>query len=105
MDTFKFYDTSKTTQDESHGKVVYYHDRFFVGDITDHLIFSACITKSNSFDEKEMNLDIGVIGDGLSLNFNLADENQKREALQIVSKIAEGLNNLLSALKKECKDE
>lgn len=93
-------------QNESNGRVIYYHDRFFVGNIIDPLVFSACISKPNNSDYKEIDLDISVIGDnGLSFNFDLTDEDQKTEVLQIVSKLVEGLGNLLSVLKKECKDD
>ena len=87
------------------GNFVYYLDRFFAGDIANPFVFSVSIIKTKGFGEKEVNIDIGDIGgNGFKITLNLDDEEQRKEVLQIVSKLSEGFDNLLSALKKECRD-
>jgi len=92
-------------KDNLQGKIIYYHDRFFAGDMMDPMAFSTSIFKSNDFNELELSLNMSFVGgDGLGATFNLDDEDQRTEALQIVSKLSEGFGNLLSALKKVCEN-
>jgi len=93
-----------STNEEDRDKVVYYNDKFFTGSADDPLVFSACIAKNG--DSKELDIAVGSIGaNGFSFTFDLSNEDQRLEALQIVSKLIVGLENLHSVLKKECKNE
>ena len=87
------------------GKTVFYSDQFFIGDVTDPGMFVVGITKENvSYQSKELDIEFGYIQNGISLNFNLDSENDRAEALKTVGKLAEGFQNLLRALKKECNE-
>lgn len=85
------------------GKTVFYSDQFFIGDVTDPGMFVAGITKENDpYQPKELDIEFGYIQNGISLHFDLDNEDDRAEALKTISKITEGFQNLLSALKREC---
>jgi len=99
-------DNSIKKSSNDRGKMVFYSDQFFLGSIDDPGFFSASIIQ-NSYDYKTLNLSLaGDIGEGIiRTRFNLEDEENKEQAIMFVKKIAEGFQNLYSALRKECRDD
>jgi hypothetical protein len=102
-DLIEVHTNTSQNKKEDNGSIVYYSDRFFFDGVGDEPgIFSASIMRVDQWcKDKELNVRVGFVGDGLSLCFFLNSDRDKTEVLKTVSKITEGFQNLLSALKRE----
>lgn len=99
-------DSTDKREKKTRGKTIYYSDQFIVGEVSDPGIFAAAISKNNGsfMQHRDLDVNIGHVGEGLRFSFDLDDEDERAQAIRLVSRLTEGFQNLLSALKRECQD-
>jgi len=83
-------------------KKTLYNDQFFAGEPGDILYFAASIVEDEVMggNSEILDLEVGSVGEGLGLSYDVSDADERQEAIRVVRKLTEGFRNLLAKLER-----